>query len=264
MVPDARAAFDRALALGAEPHVAPHAAQELEIPGIRGAGSNVIRLLDRKTDLARIWEVDFAIDDPAPQGAGLAGVDHLAQTMAYDEMLSWSLFYTTLFTAQKAPMVDVVDPDGLVRSQAIEAGGLRITLNGAEARRTLAGQFLQETFGSSVQHIAFASDDIFATAAEMAARGFPFLRIGANYYDDVEARFGLDPDFTARLRAHHIMYDEDAEGQFMQFYSTALPGGFFLEIVQRRGGYAGYGAPNAPFRIAAQKRTMRPKGMPKA
>ena len=52
---------------------------------------------------------------------------------------------------------------------------------------------------------------------------------------------------SARLRAHHIMYDEDAGGQFMQFYSTALPGGFFLEIVQRRGNYAGYGAPNAPL-----------------
>ncbi|MFT3688518.1 bifunctional sugar phosphate isomerase/epimerase/4-hydroxyphenylpyruvate dioxygenase family protein [Paenirhodobacter sp.] len=263
-VPDARAAFARAVALGAEPHVAPHTARELEIPGICGAGNNVIRLLDRQSDLARIWEVDFAIDTPTPQGAGLSGVDHLGQTMAYDEMLSWSLFYTSLFTAEKAPMVDVVDPDGLVRSQAIRAGGLRITLNGAEARHTLAGQFLQETFGASVQHIAFASDDIFASAAEMAARGFPFLRIGANYYDDVEARFGLDPEFTARLRAHNIMYDEDAGGQFLQFYSTALPGGFFLEIVQRRGGYGGYGAPNAPFRIAAQKRTMQPKGMPRA
>lgn len=264
MVPDANAAYARAIALGAQPHDPPHGAQELDIPGIRGAGSNVIRLLDRKSDLARIWEVDFALDLPVPRGAGLTGTDHLAQTMAYDEMLSWSLFYTTLFSGRKAPMVDVIDPDGLVRSQAIQAGALRITLNGAEARRTLAGQFLQETFGSSVQHIAFASDDIFATAAEMAARGFPFLKIGANYYDDVEARFGLEPALTDRLRAHHIMYDEDAGGQFLQFYSTALPGGFFLEIVQRRGNYAGYGAPNAPFRIAAQKRTQRPKGMPRA
>jgi 4-hydroxyphenylpyruvate dioxygenase len=37
----------------------------------------------------------------------------------------------------------------------------------------------------------------------------------------------------------------------------------FFEIVERRGGYAGYGAPNAPFRIAAQKRLMRQKGIPK-
>ena len=263
MVPDASQTHARALALGARPHEEAHAAGELAIPAIRGAGGSVIRLLDRQSDLARIWEVDFTLPEvAAPYGAGLTGVDHLGQTMAYDEMLSWSLFYTTIFQAEKTPMVDVIDPDGLVRSQAIETGGLRITLNGAEARRTLAGRFIRDTFGASVQHIAFASDDIFASAAQMAARGFPALRIGANYYGDVEARFGLDPALTARLRAGNIMYDEDAGGQFFQFYSRALPGGLFLEVVQRQGNYRGYGAPNAPFRIAAQKRDLRPAGMP--
>lgn len=264
MVPDAAATHARALALGAGPHAEPHAVTELAIPAIKGAGGSVIRLLDRRSDLARIWEVDFTLPETAgvPEGAGITGVDHLGQTMAYDEMLSWSLFYTTIFQAGKTPMVDVIDPDGLVRSQAIKSGGLRITLNGAEARRTLAGRFIEETFGASVQHIAFATDDIFASAAQMAARGFPALQIGANYYADVEARFGLDPALTARLQAGNIMYDEDAGGQFFQLYSRAQPGGLFLEVVQRQGNYRGYGAPNAPFRIAAQKRDLRPVGMP--
>jgi len=39
--------------------------------------------------------------------------------------------------------------------------------------------------------------------------------------------------------------------------------GFFFEIVERRDGYKGYGAPNAQFRIAAQKRSLRPAGMPR-
>ncbi|MGN6764596.1 MAG: hypothetical protein ACTHJY_05460 [Rhizobiaceae bacterium] len=38
---------------------------------------------------------------------------------------------------------------------------------------------------------------------------------------------------------------------------------FFFEIFERRDYHAGYGGPNAPFRIAAQKRAMLPKGMPK-
>ena len=100
---------------------------------------------------------------------GLTRIDHIAQTMAYDEMLSWSLFYTTLLQAEHSPMVDVVDPDGLVRSQAIRSGGLRVTLNGSQARRTLAGRFHEESFGSAVQHIALASDDIFATADALHA-----------------------------------------------------------------------------------------------
>ena len=63
-------------------------------------------------------------------------------------------------------MVDVVDPAGLVRSQADRGndGDLRLTLNGAENRKTLAGRFIAESFGSGVQHLAFASQDIFATA----------------------------------------------------------------------------------------------------
>ncbi|HMO08477.1 MAG TPA: VOC family protein, partial [Paracoccaceae bacterium] len=199
----------------------------------------------------------------AVPGAGLLAVDHIGQTMAYDEMLSWALFYAAIFGAAKAPMVDVADPDGLVRSQAVRAGALRVTLNGAEARRTLAGRFVEDTFGAAVQHVAFATADIFATAAALADRGFPALQIGANYYADVEARFGLDPGLVARMQAANVLYDEDAGGQFFQLYSAPRPDGFFLEIVQRQGAYDGYGAPNAPFRIAAQKRSTRPAGMPR-
>jgi 4-hydroxyphenylpyruvate dioxygenase len=261
-VPDAQAAFARATALGASVHVQETSSAELAIPAVRGMGGSVLRFLDRQSDLGRIWEVDFNAH-PGTAGAGIIGIDHLAQTMAYEEMLSWTLFYTSLFGAAKTPMVDVADPDGLVRSQAVQSGGLRVTLNGADARRTLAGRFVEETFGASVQHIAFATPDIFASAALLATRGFPVLRIGDNYYDDVEARFGLDPALVARMRAANILYDEDPGGQFFQLYSEPRADGFFVELVQRQGNYQGYGAPNAPFRIAAQKRTNRPAAMPR-
>ncbi|HUF87276.1 MAG TPA: 3-keto-5-aminohexanoate cleavage protein, partial [Thermohalobaculum sp.] len=163
------------------------------------------------------------------------------------------------------PMVDVVDPGGLVRSQVIESGdgALRLTLNGAENRRTMAGLFIAESFGSSIQHLAFATGDIFAAAARMREFGFDPLDISPNYYDDLEARLDLAPDLTARLRAGNILYDRDEAGEYFQFYSHSYGEGFFFEIVERRGGYRGYGAPNAPFRIAAQRRTLPPTGMPR-
>lgn len=262
LVPDAQAAFARATALDAEPFAQAAGPGELAIPAMRGVGGSMVRLLDHGSDLGRIWEVDFRVEDTSGAG-GLTCVDHIGQTMAHGEMLSWSLYYTAIFDAQKSAVVDVIDPDGLVRSQAIETGGLRVTLNGADARRTLAARFVEESFGSAVQHIAFATDDIFACAAALAGQGFPILKIGENYYDDVEARFGLDPALTARLRAANIMYDEEADGAFYQFYSTPRADGFFFEIVERQGNYRGYGAPNAPFRIAAQKRVLRPANMPR-
>lgn len=262
LVPDARAASDRAAALLAQPHKQEAPAGQLTIPAIRGVGGSVIRFLDNASDLAGIWKVDFR-SDPPRAGAGITGIDHVGQTMAYDEMLSWSLFYTSIFQAQKAAVVDVVDPDGLVRSQAVHLGGLRVTLNGAEARHTLAGRFIEDSSGASVQHIAFATEDIFATAERLAERGFASLKIGANYYRDVQARFGLDDALVERMQRTSIMYDEDEGGQFFQLYSEPRSDGFFFEIVQRQGNYAGYGAANAPFRIAAQKRAARPAGMPR-
>ncbi|MBD3763593.1 MAG: sugar phosphate isomerase/epimerase and 4-hydroxyphenylpyruvate domain-containing protein [Rhodobacterales bacterium] len=261
-LPDAAAAAARATALGADRLNPAPGPGELSIPAFRGVGGGLIRLLDDGPDLGPIWQADFRLTGADTAGAGLTRIDHIGQTMPYDEMLGWALFYTAIFDGAKAPMVDVIDPDGLVRSQAVQSGGLRVTLNGAEARRTLAGRFVADSFGAAVQHIALATDDIFATAADLARRGFPVLPIGANYYDDVEARFGLAPALAARLRAANVMYDEDAGGQFFQLYSLTGPGGLFLEIVQRQGNYAGYGAPNAPFRIAAQKRAGRPAGLP--
>ncbi|WP_295513074.1 bifunctional sugar phosphate isomerase/epimerase/4-hydroxyphenylpyruvate dioxygenase family protein [uncultured Sulfitobacter sp.] len=256
---------ERAQRLGAAPFNQPVGPGELNIPAIRGLSGSVMHFIDKTSGLNDVWSVEFTQTAQDDSDAGLMRIDHLAQTMSYDEMLSWSLFYTTLFQMNKSPMVDVVDPDGLVRSQALETpnGTFRITLNGAETHRTMAGNFLADSFGASVQHIALASDDIFVTSDAMAKRGFKPLPMSDNYYADLAARFDLDPAVLARLKAGNILYDEDANGAFFQFYSQPYAGGMFFEIVERRGGYKGYGAPNAPFRIAAQKRLMRPKGMPK-
>ncbi|WP_309086181.1 bifunctional sugar phosphate isomerase/epimerase/4-hydroxyphenylpyruvate dioxygenase family protein [Chelativorans sp.] len=265
-VEDAQATVARARALGAEPFEQKRGPGELAIPAIRGVGGGVIYFID--SELSRVWDIEF---DPLPEkklaaDAGLVAVDHIAQTMNYEEMLTWILFYTAIFRTRKSPMVDVIDPGGLVRSQVIESenGTLRLTLNGAENRKTLAGHFIAESFGSSVQHLAFASSDIFASATAMRKLGFRPLEISPNYYDDLEARFGIDPALSDQLRSHNILYDRDEGGEYFQFYSTNYGEGFFFEVVQRRGDYHGYGAANAPFRIAAQKRQLRPAGMPKS
>jgi 4-hydroxyphenylpyruvate dioxygenase len=256
----------RATALGAQVFSQPPGPGQLAIPAIRGLGGGILHFVDEASGLADVWNVEFAPTAPWPgRDAGLKAVDHIAQTVTYDEMLSWSLFYATLFRMTKSPLVDVVDPDGLVRSQALKAetGGFRITLNGAETHRTMAGSFLAESYGASVQHLAFATDDIFATAERLEELGFEALPVPVNYYDDLAARFDLDPAMIDRMRRHGIFFDSDGPGGFFQLYSRPFAGGMFIEIVERRGGYDGYGAPNAPFRIAAQKRLMRGKGMPR-
>lgn len=267
LVKDAAAAVERAELLGASLFAQRLGQGELNIPAVRGVGGSVLHFLDKSSDLAEVWEAEFAAlkPDEAAHPAGLTRIDHLAQTMNFEEMQTWSLFYTSIFDLEKTPMVDVADPSGLVHSRAIQSpdGAFRLTLNGADTHRTFAGRFIADSYGSSVQHIAFACDDIFFTASALAESGFEALPLPRNYYADLETRFQINPAMLDRMQSANILYDEDESGRYFQLYSRPYGDGFFFEIVARETGYAGYGAPNAPYRTAAQKRLSRPAGMPR-
>jgi 4-hydroxyphenylpyruvate dioxygenase len=264
-VPDARAAIARARALLDEPHAGAVGPGELDIPAVRGLGGSLVYFVDDVSPLGRWSEVDFLPTGATDAGTGLFAVDHVSQTMMYEEMLTWLLFYASLFDARKTPSQAVIDPGGVVQSQVVESGidpgrpgpGLRLVLNGSQSHRTLSARFVTDFFGSGVQHIAFATGDIKATVARLVANGVAMLPIPENYYDDLEARTDLDADEIDALRALNVLHDRDATGAYWQAYTATLDGGFFFEIVQREG-YTGYGAPNAGIRLAAQARLARP------
>ena len=266
-VADAATTVARASALGTPVFSQPVGTGELDIPAIRGVGGNVVHFIDEKSDLHRVWDIEFnpVAATVATQPAGLRRIDHIAQTMKYEEMQSWLLYYTSTFQMKKSPIVDVADPSGIVHSQAIESpeGEVRLNLNGAETGRTFAGAFLADQRGAGVQHIAFLTDDIFETSARLAASGFQRLTISPNYYADLQTAFGLEDAFVEKLKHGNILYDRSEDGEYFQIYSVPIFDGFFFEIVERRNGYAGYGARNAAIRLAAQmkyKRTAEKSG----
>jgi 3-dehydroshikimate dehydratase len=84
------------------------------------------------------------------------------------------------------------------------------------------------------------------------------LEIPENYYDDLEAKMDLSAEQLDAFKDHNILYDRDGDGdgEYLQVYTRSFEQRFFFEIVERRG-YAGYGAANAPVRLAAQSRLMR-------
>jgi 4-hydroxyphenylpyruvate dioxygenase len=254
-VADAAATLDRAEKLRDTPFRQPVGPGELEIPAVRGLGGSLIYFIDPKSELGAVWDIEFEPTGEEPDGAGLTAVDHISQSMHYEEMLSWLLFYTSLFEMTKTPQLDITDPGGLVRSQVVQSpdGAVRIALNASQSQRTLSSRFLHDYFGSGVQHIAFATDDIFATAKHMLGAGVPMLPISENYYDDLEARTELTAAQIEEMQALGILYDRDAAGEYLQAYTGAFQGLFFFEIVERRG-YQGFGAINAPIRLAAQAR----------
>jgi 4-hydroxyphenylpyruvate dioxygenase len=262
-VNDATATLDRAEKLHDTPFRQAVGPNELEIPAVRGLGGSLLYFVDPKSELGRLWDIDFRTPSQ-PQvngGAGLTTVDHVSQSMHYEEMLSWLLFYNSLLDVTKTPQLDVIDPGGIVRSQVVQTadGSLRIALNASQSQQTLASRFLTHYVGSGVQHIAFATDDIVATVQRLRANGVELLSMPENYYDDLEARTDLSAERLDVLRSHNILYDRDEAGEYFQAYTCSFEDLFFFEIVERRA-YKGFGAVNASIRLAAQTREIKHSG----
>lgn len=189
------------------------------------------------------WTDEFLLGATATGPHLVTHVDHVNLVQPWQHYDEAVLFYSSVLgLAPQAPL-DVAGPVGLVRSKVMRStdGRIRLALNLLPAGLVTA----------LPQHVAFACDDIVAVAERARDRGLRFLPVPDNYYDDLDARFDLDPEFLSTLRALGLLYDRDAGGEFLHFY-TATVGQVFFEVVERRGGYDGYGAPNAPVRLAAQ------------
>jgi 4-hydroxyphenylpyruvate dioxygenase len=213
----------------------------------------LIYVIDNNDD--KIWEKDFKYLPELKTNNFNLKIDHIAQTLHHDEMPSSLLSYSTMFDCKKSPVIDIIDPYGITKSQVIEneTQTFRLTMNGAENSKTNAGQFLKNTNRPGIQHIALSTDNLITLVKKLREKGQTFLKVSDNYYDDVEARFGLDFSFCQNLKEMNILYDEDENGSFLQVYTNLIRDTFFFEIVQRINNYQGYGANNALFRIAAQK-----------
>ncbi|MCB5294078.1 bifunctional sugar phosphate isomerase/epimerase/4-hydroxyphenylpyruvate dioxygenase family protein [Arthrobacter sp. SO3] len=232
-------------------------ADEEIFQGFAAPDSTEIFLCQGSPDGTAVWTREFG-EGLEAAAAGRTGeqsavIDHVNLAQPWQHFDEAVLFYTSALALEPQPYAEVASPTGLVRSQVMltRDRGVRLVLNLAplvQREGSGSGSGQRRTYQ---EHIAFAVDDLVATARAAKARGLEFLQIPVNYYEDLDARFGLDPVLLATLRDLNLLYDRDADGEFLHFY-TATVGSVFFEMVERRGAYDGYGAPNAPVRHAVQ------------
>jgi 4-hydroxyphenylpyruvate dioxygenase len=203
---------------------------------------------------ATSWLADFAptVDPPASTPIGISHVDHVALAQPFDHFDEAALFYRSVLGLQPQHSSEVAAPFGLVRNRTVTdaAGTVRIGLSVSVLRRGTEWQ----PGVTDPQHVAFASDDVLAAARALGAAGAPLLDIPDNYYDDLDARLAPPPSLLEDMRRLGVLYDQDPDGAFLHFYTEVLGGRVFFEVVQRIGGYAGYGELNSPVRMAAHRR----------
>lgn len=199
------------------------------------------------------WLADFAPVGPAGPGIGLGPIDHVALTQPFDHFDEAALFYRAVLGLRPVYASEVAAPFGLIRNRTVTdaAGTVHIGLSVSVLRR--GSEWHPRV--TDPQHVAFATDDLVATAGAARAAGAPLLRVPDNYYDDLDARLAPPADLLAQWRELGVLYDRDARGgEFLHVYTAVVGGRVFFEIVQRIGGYLGYGEVNAPVRMAAHRR----------
>lgn len=249
-VANALAASSRALQLHASAVARDQELDEEVLRAVEAPDGTEIFFAQPASNGRPAWTAEFQDPDVA-DNALVGAIDHVNLAQPWQHFDEAVLFYRGVLALAAEQSQDVPAPGGLVRSQSMRTpdGAVRLALN-------LAPGHADDESPIYPQHIAFASNDVRALARRAAERGLRFLVIPENYYEDLNARYQLAPEFLDDLRQLNLLYDEDASGSFLHFYTEAV-GRVFLEVVERRDGYDGYGAPNAPTRLAAQHRRRR-------
>jgi 4-hydroxyphenylpyruvate dioxygenase len=254
---DAAAALARAEALGCTRVAGRVGANELTIPAVRAPDGSLVYFFDVHRGGSHGFEADFVIEHPVPADAAFGGegrIDHVAQVIPAGHVERWVLFYRAVLGLAPRGQTILHDPYGVIRSRPLESanGALRYALNVSERDSTAVARSVGQFGGAGVHHIAVAVTDAEQAVRHLRARGALLLPIPANYYDDLEARYGLEPALLAHWRTAGLMYERDAAGgEFLHAYTVPFDSRFYFEIIERRGGYAGYGALDAPVRLAA-------------
>jgi 4-hydroxyphenylpyruvate dioxygenase len=267
-VPDPTAAARRAEALLAPVLPRIRGPQEADLAAVAAPDGTSVFFCRTGPDAGSDWRADFvpaeavpakavpakAVPAKAEQPASslLTGVDHVGLSQPFDHFDEASLFYRSVLGLEPAESLELAAPDGLVRSRALACGTgrLRIALNVSVLGTDDVGRQVP-----GPQHVAFATSDVVACARAVRSAGGELLPIPGNYYDDLLARTDLDERDVEAWAELGILYDRSPRGEFWHFYTPMVGRRLFFEVVQRGGGYDGYGAFNAPVRMAAQRRS---------
>ena len=254
-VKNAAHVYNRAKELGAWGVEGRAGPMELNIPALKGVGDSLLYLVDRYGESGSIYDVDFVplegvdLRQPATEeDAGLCYVDHLTHNVHRGRLAEWAEFYERLFNFREIRYFDITGKHSGLKSKAMTSpcGKIRIPINESSDDRSQIQEYLDAYHGEGIQHIALATENIYASVERLRARGVKFLDTPDTYYEKLSERIGEHHEDLERLRGNAILIDgslERGEGLLLQIFTETVIGPIFFEIIERKGNQ-GFGEGN--------------------
>jgi len=250
-VRDAKAAYERAVSLGAWGYAAQAGPGELNIPAIKGIGDSLLYFIDRwrgksgakAGEIGNIgfYDVDFEPLQGAelsPVGNGLAYIDHLTHNVHKGRMKEWAEFYERLFNFREIRYFDIEGKLTGLKSKAMTSpcGRIRIPINESSDDRSQIQEYLDAYHGEGIQHIALHTADIYRTVDALRTNGVDLLDTPDTYYEMVDQRLPAHGEPLEELSKRKILIDGNpAGGLLLQIFTKTMIGPIFFEIIQRKG-----------------------------
>jgi 4-hydroxyphenylpyruvate dioxygenase len=244
-VVDARHALQRALDLGAREYTG--AAKTLDVPAVVGIGGSLLYFVDTYGARGSPYAAEYewlAEPDPKPEGVGFYYLDHLTHNVRRGNMDTWYRFYRDTFNFREIRFFNIEGRLTGLHSRALTSpcGKIRIPINESADDNSQIEEYIRQYKGEGIQHIAIATDDIYAATDAIAARGLKFMPGPPEiYYERSIARVKGHQEPIDRLKKHGILIDGEGvvDGGttriLLQIFSKTVIGPIFFEFIQRKG-----------------------------
>ena len=105
-------------------------------------------------------------------------------------MDKWAEFYQWLFKFREIRYFDIHGKVTGLKSRAMTSpcGKIRIPINEPTDSKSQIQEYLEAYHGEGIQHIALATDDIYASVEQLRRNGVQFMDVPDTYYDTIDER----------------------------------------------------------------------------
>ncbi|WP_432140884.1 4-hydroxyphenylpyruvate dioxygenase [Streptomyces sp. bgisy084] len=272
-VPDARAAYEHAVAQGATGLVEPHDLKDehgtVVLAAIATYGKTRHTLVER-TGYDGPYLPGFTATEPLVETGPrrFQAIDHCVGNVELGKMNEWVAFYNKVmgFTNMKEFVGDDIATEySALMSKVVADGTLKVKFPINEPaiakKKSQIDEYLEFFGGPGVQHIALATNDIVASVRAMRASGVEFLDTPDSYYDTLGEWAGETRVPVETLRELKILVDRDEDGYLLQIFTKPVQDRptVFFEMIERHGSM-GFGKGNFKALFEAIEREQERRG----